>query len=161
MGSHLNLLAMKGLSGSFIPVPGMTRLTNLFIYLFICKSVIYIQSQKHVYCSSLMYIISTLCMHINIMHTAMFSAWGVFGQQFNPIKTDGGNAGGANCVFPFIYQSVSYGSCITQGETFSKPWCATTSDFDTDRLWGYCVRESKTLSSMVLKQNLLTVKLLY
>ena len=51
--------------------------------------------------------------------------------------TTEGNAEGAPCVFPFIYFNVSRPKCI-RSIGHSASWCATTSNFDTDQLWGYC-----------------------
>lgn len=39
---------------------------------------------------------------------------------------------GQTCVFPFIYNGDSYNTCIDD------EWCATTNDYDTDGLYGYC-----------------------
>ncbi|XP_039605446.1 epididymal sperm-binding protein 1-like isoform X2 [Polypterus senegalus] len=54
------------------------------------------------------------------------------------IPTTGGNANGAPCVFPFIHQGKSYSYCITYNEDRRLPWCATTSNYDKDKQWGYC-----------------------
>ena len=50
--------------------------------------------------------------------------------------TSGGNANGAMCVFPFRYQGVTFYECTLIGG--QSLWCATTSDYDADQLWGYC-----------------------
>jgi len=41
------------------------------------------------------------------------------------------------CVFPFTYWGKQYNGC-TPDKTTGKPFCATTSSWDTDRLWGFC-----------------------
>ncbi|XP_078504411.1 fucolectin-1-like, partial [Lissotriton helveticus] len=41
-----------------------------------------------------------------------------------------------DCLFPFIYKGVSYKSCITKDR--SAMWCATTSNYDSDRRWIEC-----------------------
>lgn len=41
------------------------------------------------------------------------------------------------CVFPFIYKGRRYSSC-TRINSRKGPWCATTPNYDADKLWGYC-----------------------
>ena len=41
------------------------------------------------------------------------------------------------CVFPFIYKGRRYSSC-TRINSPKGPWCATTPNYDADKLWGYC-----------------------
>ncbi|XP_065846380.1 reelin-like isoform X2 [Oscarella lobularis] len=48
----------------------------------------------------------------------------------------GGNDDGRACTFPFFFNGIQYYSCIVRGR--EHPWCATTSNYDTDRRWGYC-----------------------
>ena len=51
----------------------------------------------------------------------------------------GGTGGGACCKFPFTYRGKEYRSCTTAGfRDHSVLWCATTSEYDTDKLWGHC-----------------------
>ena len=40
------------------------------------------------------------------------------------------------CVFPFIYRRRRYTSCTRVKS--KRPWCATTSNYDKDKMWGYC-----------------------
>ena len=48
----------------------------------------------------------------------------------------GGNAANnAQCVFPFTYEEISFYEPTTHGR--ERPWCATTSDYDEDGIWGY------------------------
>lgn len=54
------------------------------------------------------------------------------------LYTFGGNANGAECVFPFIFQGKEYDSCTTEGRTDGYRWCATTSNFDKDVKYGFC-----------------------
>lgn len=51
--------------------------------------------------------------------------------------TVGGNSAGANCVFPFIYDSITRYYCIATNND-GQLWCATTANYDTDRKWGNC-----------------------
>ena len=52
------------------------------------------------------------------------------------IKTTAGSC----CVFPFVYTGKTYQSCTAAG--YNVLWCATTSNYDTDGLWGNCATSS-------------------
>ena len=71
------------------------------------------------------------------------------------VWTDGGNAGGAPCVFPFIYKSKSFTECTDVDE--SRPWCATSGNYAREKEWGFCLGEPKTIKislTVVLSQYL-------
>lgn len=57
------------------------------------------------------------------------------------VKTSYGNANGALCHFPFIFEGKSYSTCTTEGRTDNLPWCGTTADYDQDRIYGFCPSE--------------------
>uniref|UniRef100_A0A8C6ZAC3 Matrix metalloproteinase-9 n=1 Tax=Nothoprocta perdicaria TaxID=30464 RepID=A0A8C6ZAC3_NOTPE len=57
------------------------------------------------------------------------------------VKTRYGNAGGASCHFPFVFEGRSYSRCITEGRTDGLPWCATTASYDADKRYGFCPSE--------------------
>lgn len=42
------------------------------------------------------------------------------------------------CAFPFKFASKSFAECTTEGRTDGTKWCATTSDYDKDKKWGFC-----------------------
>lgn len=50
--------------------------------------------------------------------------------------TYGGNSNGAYCMFPFLLLGQLYTTCMFTGR--DNLWCATTSSYDQDSLWGYC-----------------------
>uniref|UniRef100_A0A8C9W3F5 Fibronectin type-II domain-containing protein n=1 Tax=Scleropages formosus TaxID=113540 RepID=A0A8C9W3F5_SCLFO len=43
------------------------------------------------------------------------------------------------CVFPFKYNGQLYFSCTSVDSKHERLWCSLTSDYDQDRLWGYCL----------------------
>ncbi|XP_068926465.1 cation-independent mannose-6-phosphate receptor [Petaurus breviceps papuanus] len=55
---------------------------------------------------------------------------------------------GDPCVFPFIYHGRSYDDCIREDKT--KPWCATTGNYDLDQKWGYCRSSNSYRSSTII-----------
>ncbi|XP_068006496.1 matrix metalloproteinase-9 [Melanerpes formicivorus] len=57
------------------------------------------------------------------------------------VKTRYGNANGADCHFPFVFEGRSYSRCITEGRTDGLPWCATTGSYDRDKQYGFCPSE--------------------
>ncbi|NXJ89679.1 MMP9 protein, partial [Corythaixoides concolor] len=57
------------------------------------------------------------------------------------VKTRHGNANGADCHFPFVFEGHSYSRCITEGRTDGLPWCATTASYDRDKKYGFCPSE--------------------
>ncbi|NXL50685.1 MRC1 protein, partial [Podilymbus podiceps] len=62
----------------------------------------------------------------------------VCSQRYEDIYTLGGNAFGAPCVFPFKLNGKWYAKCIPRGDDAGSLWCATSSDFDKDQLFGNC-----------------------
>lgn len=75
------------------------------------------------------------------------------------LYTFDGNAGGAPCVFPFTFLGEEYNGCTTEGRTDGYRWCATTSNFDTDKKYGFCPNrgEQKETQGGKALQSLTTV----
>ncbi|XP_064156111.1 matrix metalloproteinase-9 isoform X2 [Anguilla rostrata] len=57
------------------------------------------------------------------------------------VKTHYGNAEGAMCQFPFVFEGKSYSTCTTEGRSDGLPWCATTADYGRDKKYGFCPSE--------------------
>ncbi|XP_075383870.1 matrix metalloproteinase-9 [Tenrec ecaudatus] len=79
--------------------------------------------------------------------TADYDQDGLFG--FCPNRVDstvtGGNAAGEQCAFPFTFLDKEYSSCTREGRQDGRLWCATTSNFDRDRKWGFCPDQGYSL----------------
>ncbi|NXC39026.1 MRC1 protein, partial [Penelope pileata] len=59
-------------------------------------------------------------------------------QGYKDLFTLLGNAHGAPCTFPFQLGGKWYAGCTAAGRSDGLLWCATTPDFDTDHLYGFC-----------------------
>uniref|UniRef100_UPI00358E9530 72 kDa type IV collagenase-like isoform X6 n=1 Tax=Myxine glutinosa TaxID=7769 RepID=UPI00358E9530 len=61
------------------------------------------------------------------------------------VKTRLGNAEGDFCMFPFTFEGQEFTSCTKAGRKDGLLWCATTDNYDRDRLYGYCPQEGISL----------------
>nr|XP_006119616.1 macrophage mannose receptor 1 [Pelodiscus sinensis] len=81
------------------------------------------------------------------------SKWKIYGamddlcsQGYEDLFTLLGNANGAPCVFPFKLSGKWYAECTDAARSDGWLWCATTADFDTDQLYGFCPLKSNETS---------------
>ncbi|KFP11519.1 Macrophage mannose receptor 1, partial [Egretta garzetta] len=77
--------------------------------------------------------------------SAMRNKWKIYGTTVDlcskgheDVFTLLGNANGAPCVFPFQLSGRWHAGCTSAGRSDGLLWCATTPDFDTDHLYGFC-----------------------
>ncbi|KAF7248147.1 Lymphocyte antigen 75 [Varanus komodoensis] len=59
------------------------------------------------------------------------------------IYTRDGNSNGKPCEFPFLMNKTWHHDCIRNGMFEDGLWCSTTSNFDTGRKWGFCLKPGK------------------
>ncbi len=60
-------------------------------------------------------------------------------------ETSGGNGDGKKCFFPFIYNGLSFSTCITDEDKFGPdPFCSVTPNYDLDDEYGFCIEPTGT-----------------
>uniref|UniRef100_A0A8D2L7R1 Lymphocyte antigen 75 n=1 Tax=Varanus komodoensis TaxID=61221 RepID=A0A8D2L7R1_VARKO len=59
---------------------------------------------------------------------------------YHVIYTRDGNSNGKPCEFPFLMNKTWHHDCIRNGMFEDGLWCSTTSNFDTGRKWGFCLK---------------------
>uniref|UniRef100_A0A1A8R527 Lymphocyte antigen 75 n=3 Tax=Nothobranchius rachovii TaxID=451742 RepID=A0A1A8R527_9TELE len=64
-------------------------------------------------------------------------------RAYQVIHTSQGNSDGAPCEFPFKYNNSWYHECLPDASVLGLFWCATSSDYDQELKWGYCLIPEK------------------
>ncbi|XP_075826649.1 macrophage mannose receptor 1 [Microtus pennsylvanicus] len=77
--------------------------------------------------------------------SGLWSRWKVYGttddlcsRGYEAMYSLLGNANGAICAFPFKFENKWYADCTSAGRSDGWLWCGTTTDYDTDKLFGFC-----------------------
>ncbi|XP_045141549.1 macrophage mannose receptor 1 [Echinops telfairi] len=77
--------------------------------------------------------------------SGLWSRWKIYGttddlcsRGYEAMFTLLGNANGATCAFPFKFENKWYADCTSAGRSDGWLWCGTTTDYDTDKLFGFC-----------------------
>uniref|UniRef100_A0A1A8KHS5 Lymphocyte antigen 75 n=1 Tax=Nothobranchius kuhntae TaxID=321403 RepID=A0A1A8KHS5_NOTKU len=64
-------------------------------------------------------------------------------RAYQVIHTSQGNSDGAPCEFPFKYYNSWYHECLPDASVLGLFWCATSSDYEQELKWGYCLIPEK------------------
>ncbi|XP_023561199.1 macrophage mannose receptor 1 [Octodon degus] len=77
--------------------------------------------------------------------SGLWSRWKIYGttddlcsRGYEAIYTLLGNANGAPCAFPFKFENKWYADCTSAGRSDGWLWCGTTTDYDSNKLFGFC-----------------------
>ncbi|XP_010904068.2 macrophage mannose receptor 1 [Esox lucius] len=80
-----------------------------------------------------------------------WSRWNIYGTQkdlcskgYQEVFTLGGNAFGSPCQFPFKFGEKWYAECTLVGRSDGQLWCATETDYNKDKKWGFCPSKSSS-----------------
>uniref|UniRef100_A0A667Y143 Mannose receptor C-type 1 n=1 Tax=Myripristis murdjan TaxID=586833 RepID=A0A667Y143_9TELE len=83
--------------------------------------------------------------------SGLWSRWRIYGTRhdlcskgYQEIFTIGGNAFGNPCQFPFKFGEKWYAECTVEGRPDGQLWCATETDYNNDKKWGFCPTKSSS-----------------
>ncbi|XP_051524380.1 macrophage mannose receptor 1-like isoform X1 [Myxocyprinus asiaticus] len=81
--------------------------------------------------------------------SGLWSRWQIYGTKedlcsrgYQEIYTIGGNSFGKPCQFPFKFGEKWHAECILEGRSDGHLWCATETDYNTEKKWGFCPTKS-------------------
>ncbi|EHH64595.1 macrophage mannose receptor 1 [Macaca nemestrina] len=96
--------------------------------------------------------------------SGLWSRWKIYGttdnlcsRGYEAMYTLLGNANGATCAFPFKFENKWYADCTSAGRSDGWLWCGTTTDYDTDKLFGYCPLKFEGSESLWNKDPLTSI----
>ncbi|KFO22369.1 Macrophage mannose receptor 1 [Fukomys damarensis] len=82
--------------------------------------------------------------------SGLWSRWKIYGttddlcsRGYEAMYTLLGNANGAPCAFPFKFENKWYADCTSAGRSDGWLWCGTTTDYDSNKLFGFCPTKSE------------------
>ncbi|XP_015338886.1 macrophage mannose receptor 1 [Marmota marmota marmota] len=96
--------------------------------------------------------------------SGLWSRWKIYGttdhlcsRGYEALYTLLGNANGATCAFPFKFENKWYADCTSAGRSDGWLWCGTTTDYDTDKLFGFCPLKFEGSANLWTKDPLTNV----
>ncbi|XP_027025200.1 macrophage mannose receptor 1 isoform X1 [Tachysurus fulvidraco] len=102
--------------------------------------------------------------------TGSWSRWEIYGNKqdlcshgYEETITIGGNSLGSPCQFPFKYGENWYAECTIVGRSDGLLWCATVTDYEKDKKWGFCPTKSSSgwdtdpVTGVLYQRNVLSV----
>ncbi|XP_011362718.1 macrophage mannose receptor 1 [Pteropus vampyrus] len=96
--------------------------------------------------------------------SGLWSRWKIYGttddlcsRGYEALYTLLGNANGATCAFPFKFENKWYADCTSAGRSDGWLWCGTTTDYDTDKLFGFCPLKFEGSESLWKKDPLTSI----
>uniref|UniRef100_A0A8C5Y4E3 Macrophage mannose receptor 1 n=1 Tax=Microcebus murinus TaxID=30608 RepID=A0A8C5Y4E3_MICMU len=96
--------------------------------------------------------------------SGLWSRWKIYGttddlcsRGYEAMYTLLGNANGATCAIPFKFENKWYADCTSAGRSDGWLWCGTTTDYDTDKLFGFCPLKFEGSESLWNKDPLTSI----